>query len=175
MNDFTSPAPIQNNAGRTSAIQLQKIRRLILFFIIMLALSGITAFPVEMELHWLLQFKSSIPAGMQLWLTKVYDAVKETNAKYPFLLYGYDWLAFAHLVIALAFIGPYRDPVKNIGVVEWGMIACICVLPLAFIAGPIRGIPIHWQWIDCSFGIFGIIPLYICRKWIKKLEKLQQA
>jgi len=24
--------------------------------------------------------------------------------------------------------------------------------------------------IDCSFGVFGIIPLYLCRKLIKELE-----
>lgn len=151
-------------------LQLQKVRRLILFFIIMLLLSGITAFPAETELRWLLQFSSSMPAAMELWLKKVYSAIKDTNNAYPFLMYGYDWLAFAHIVIAIAFIGPYRQPVKNIWIIEWGMIACIGVLPLAFIAGPVRGIPVYWQFIDCSFGIFGIIPLYICRRWIKKLE-----
>jgi len=89
-----SPGNIHANTNQTASIQLRKIRWLILFFIVMLAISGITAFPVEMELHLLLQFKSSMPPGMQLWLTKVYDAVKDTNTKYPFLLYGYDWLAF---------------------------------------------------------------------------------
>lgn len=157
-----------------SSYQLRKIRRLIIFFIIMLALSGITAFPVEAELKWLLQFEDIMPNGLRLWLTKVYDAIKDTNEKYPFLLYGYDWLAFAHLVIATAFIGPYRNPVKNIWIIEWGMIACIAVLPLALIAGPIRGIPMYWQIIDCSFGILGIFPLFVCRSWIKKLEKMQK-
>jgi len=85
------------------------------------------------------------------------------------LAYGYDWLAFAHIVIALFFIGPLKDPVKNIWVIEWGMLACVAVLPLAFIAGGVRGIPFYWKCIDCSFGIFGIIPLYLLRKWIKKL------
>jgi len=37
---------------------------------------------------------------------------------YPFIAYGTDWLAFAHFVIAIAFIGPWRDPVRNVWVVE---------------------------------------------------------
>jgi hypothetical protein len=100
----------------------------------------------------------------------VYAAVKTTNEKYPYLSYGTDWLAFAHLVIAVVFIGPLKDPVKNIWVIEFGMIACLMVFPLAFIAGPIRGIPFYWQLIDCSFGVFGFILLYSCYKNIKQLE-----
>lgn len=148
-----------------------KIRLLILFFIVALILSGVTAFPVESELHWLLQHPAIIPGWAHEWLQQCYDALKETNAKYPMLAYGYDWLAFAHIVIAMAFIGPLRDPVKNSCVIDWAMLACIAVLPLAFIAGPIRQIPMFHILIDCSFGIIGIIPLWICRTKIKKLTK----
>jgi Na+/melibiose symporter-like transporter len=52
------------------------------------------------------------------------------------------------------------------------MIACIMILPLAFIAGYIREIPAGWTLIDCLFGILGIIPLWICYQKIKKLEML---
>lgn len=79
---------------------------------------------------------------------------------------------FAHLVIAVAFYGPYRDPVRNIWVVEFGMIACAGIIPLALICGPIRGIPLWWSVIDMSFGVFGVIPLYVVRKRIKRLEAL---
>lgn len=147
-----------------------KTRILIASFAIVVALSGITAFPIEIELRWLLSFKQYMNPDLEQWLQAVHDAVKDTNHTYGFLLYGYDWLAFAHLMIALMFIGVYRDPVKNIWVVEWAMIACVCVIPLAFIAGPVRGIPLYWQLIDCSFGVVGIIPLWICRKWIKAME-----
>ena len=41
---------------------------------------------------------------------------------------------------------------------------------LAAICGQIRGIPFFWTLIDCSFGIFGIIPLLIVQKQIRKLE-----
>ena len=147
-----------------------KIRLLILFFMIALILSGATAFPVETELQWLLNHPSLVPAFAQTWLQNVYDALKETNIKYPMLAYGYDWLAFAHIVIAMMFIGPLKNPVKNIWVIEWGILSCAAVIPLAFIAGPIRHIPLFHILIDCSFGAIGIIPLLICRRWIKQLE-----
>jgi hypothetical protein len=38
-------------------------------------------------------------------------------------------------------------------------------------AGPIRGIPLGWQAIDSSFGVFGIIPLWLCHRDIKLLEE----
>jgi hypothetical protein len=60
-------------------------------------------------------------------------------------MYGTDWLAFAHLVIAVAFWGPLRDPVRNIWVIEWGMIACVGIVPLALFAGPVRDIPLWWS------------------------------
>ncbi len=149
---------------------LKKIRLLIVFFMVALVLSGITAFPVETELRWLLNHPSLVPSFAEQWLKDVYVALLETNAKYPMLAYGFDWLAFAHIVIAMMFIGPLRDPIKNIWVIEWGIISCIAVIPLAFIAGPIRHIPLYHILIDCSFGVIGIFPLWICRKWIKQLE-----
>ncbi len=151
---------------------LRKIRLTIVFFMIALALSGITAFPLETELHWLLQFSNYMPATLAAFINKVYEALRDTNLRYPMLAYGYDWLAFAHLVIALFFIGPLRDPIKNIWVIEWGMLACVAIIPLAFIAGAVRGIPFYWKCIDCSFGVIGIIPLYLLRKWIKQLAFL---
>ena len=99
------------------------------------------------------------------------DALIATDARYPFLAYGTDWLAFAHLVIAVAFVGVFRDPVRNVWIIVWGMIACVGVIPLAVIAGPIRGIPWGWTLIDCSFGVVGIIPLIIVFRLIRRLER----
>ena len=152
---------------------LKKIRLLILFFIVALILSGVSAFPVETELHWLLNHPSLVPSFAETWLKDVYNALVETNIKYPMLAYGFDWLAFAHIVIAMAFIGPLRDPIKNKWIIDWAMLACIAILPLAFIAAPIRHIPMFHVLIDCSFGVLGLIPLYFCRKWIKQLESQQ--
>lgn len=157
-----------------TAVRLKKqIKTLIIFFMIALALSGITAFPLETELAFL---KKQLPQNSDLffWINKVYLALRDTNIKYPYLAYGYDWLAFAHLVITVAFIGPLKDPVRNIWIIEFGMIACIMIFPLAFIAGWVRGIPLYWQLVDCSFGVIGLVPLKICFNRIKQLEKIQQ-
>lgn len=155
----------------TPETQLRKrIKNLIILFIIGLVLSGVTAFPIETELAFVNAHSGSLPVVLQNWISQVYGAVQDMNAHYPYLSYGTDWLAFAHIVIAVAFIGPLRDPVKNIWVIQFGMIACIMVFPLAFIAGPIRGIPFYWQLIDCSFGVFGFVLLYWCYREIRKLE-----
>jgi hypothetical protein len=149
--------------------EIKIIKRLIAFFIGALFVSGLTAIPVGPELSSLLQFFPS-DSFMYYWLQKVLSAYRQVNEQYPFLLYGYDWLAFAHFVLAILFIGPYNDPVKNIWVIEFGLIACVLIFPLAFIAGYFRSIPIGWQLIDCSFGVFGFIPLWICYRKIKLLE-----
>jgi len=153
------------------------IRLLVAFFIIALILSGITAFPVETELRIMTGIlgiqEGASPdnyEGLEYWLALIYEGISKTNADYPFIAYGYDWLAFAHLVIAVAFIGVYLKPVRNIWIVHFGMIACIGIIPLAFICGAVRGIPFFWTLLDCSFGIFGIIPLYFLHIYIKKLE-----
>jgi len=148
------------------------IRRWIIFFVIALILSGATAFALESELAWL---RTVIPNDIQLFffIQKCYVAIRDMNAEYPFLAYGYDWLAFAHIVIAVAFIGPYRDPVRNIWIIQFGCIACILIWPTAFIAGHVRQIPIYWKLIDCSFGVIGLVPLLICYRKIKRLEVLE--
>ena len=153
----------------------KRIRNLVILFIVALILSGVTAFPIESELAIAHSNISSFPEGLQNWISSVYLAVKSTNENFPYLSYGTDWLAFAHIVIAVAFIGPLRDPVKNIWVIQFGMISCIMVFPLAFIAGPIRGIPFYWQLIDCSFGVFGFALLYLCYRNILELEKIQTS
>lgn len=152
----------------------KQIKNLIILFIICLIISGVTAFPIETELAILNENISSFPHNFQNWINEVYLAVKNINDNSPYLSYGTDWLAFAHIVIAVAFIGPLKDPLKNIWVIHFGMIACVMVFPLAFIAGPIRKIPFYWQLIDCSFGVFGFALLYFCNRQILKLEKLKQ-
>lgn len=149
---------------------LLSIRRYIIFFICVLMLVGITTFPLEKELAWITSHDAALPSIASAWLLRVYSAVKETNHTFPFLSYGTDWLAYAHIVIALLFIGPYRDPIKNIWVIEWAMLACLIILPVAIIAGSVRGIPSYHICVDCAFGIFGIIPLLIIRRNIRKLE-----
>ncbi|MBA4053446.1 MAG: hypothetical protein C0490_01920 [Marivirga sp.] len=151
----------------------KQITFLLWIFVILLLLSGITAFPIESELaisnEWV--EKLYVSNDFANWLRIAYQGVRETNSKYPFISYGTDWLAFAHLVIAVAFIGPLRNPVKNIWVVEFGIISCLAIFPFAFICGSIRGIPVYWQLVDCSFGFFGGILLWICRVKIVQLAR----
>jgi len=154
------------------------IRIWLVIFIVGLVLSGITAFPLETELRLVSSILHAGPWAVWMpqlteWIDRVRDAVIATNGRYPFLAYGTDWLAFAHLVIAIAFIGVFRDPVRNVWIIVWGMIACVAVIPLALIAGPIRGIPWGWTLIDCSFGIVGIVPLIIVYRLIRRLESEQ--
>lgn len=150
----------------------QQINLLLTLFIIGLVLSGITAFPIKTQLDVAHRFIQQWHGQNDLsrWLEKVYQGVSDTDSKYPFMAYGTDWLAFAHLVIAVAFIGPLRDPVRNIWVVQFGMIACISVFPLALIAGEVRGIPWFWRVIDCSFGAAGGLLLWICYRKINRLK-----
>ena len=156
---------------------LKGIRAWLVLFVVCLVLSGATAFPLVHELRWTedvlraLSVPEHLP-GLMDWIERVRGGLDATDEQYPFVLYGTDWLAFAHLVIAVAFYGPYRDPVRNIWVVEFGMIACAGIVPLALICGPIRGIPFWWTLIDMSFGVIGVIPLYVVRKRIKRLEAL---
>jgi hypothetical protein len=141
---------------------LRRARVYIGVFIAGLVLSGVTAFPLETELRVgvrVCDHFGFVPEAVSLWLHRVYDALADENARYPFLAYGTDWLAFAHLVIAVAFVGPWRDPVRNRWVLLFGLIACAGVPFLAFIAGPLRGIPVYWRLIDCSFGVVGAMVL----------------
>lgn len=156
----------------------RRIQILLGFFMIGLIISGLTAFPLVWEvglLHGYLGEGSTAGSwwpALAAWITRVHRGLVETDAKHPFILYGTDWLAFAHLTIAVAFWGPLKDPVRNVWVIEFGMIACAMIFPLAFICGPVRGIPFYWQLIDCSFGAIGIIPLWLVRREVKRLEAL---
>ena len=160
------------------AHHIRRIRIALAIFIAALFLSGVTAFPLQTELGLLDSFLHTTaiqPLAEQThllqWISRVHTALTATNAQYPFLAYGTDWLAFAHIVLAILFIGPYIDPVRNKWIITFGLIACAGVLPLALIAGPLRGIPLPWRLIDCSFGIIGCIPLLICMRSIHALER----
>lgn len=155
----------------------KRIRYLIIFFMIALSISGLTAIPLVWEVGILRNYLgqgtwfANLWPVMAQWLEAVYKGITTTAMTYPFMLYGTDWLAFAHVVIAIAFIGPLRDPVRNRWVIEFGMIACILIIPWGIIFGSIRGIPSFWSVIDFSFGILGLIPLWLVRKYILQLAK----
>ena len=165
----------------TTGERLRRARVWIVLFMVGLVLAGITAFPLVTESGWLVWWvtdRQSPLAGLagQLpsavaWVRHVHQGLQATSAAYPFLAYGTDWLAFAHLTIAVAFIGPLRDPVRNIWVIDFGLIACAGIIPLALVCGPLRGLPLWWLPIDMSFGVLGAIPLLLARRHIRSVER----
>jgi len=158
--------------------KLKRIKWLTWLFIIGLFISGATAIPLKTELDAAAKLlggtdlaHAARSTGLTFWFLKVREAVRSTYFLYPFMAYGTDWLAFGHFVIAIAFVGPLRHPVRNRWLYQFGMISCALVIPYAMILGGARGIPIYWRLIDCSFGVFGFIPLWFCWRWSGELEK----
>ena len=146
-------------------------------FILALVLSGITAFPLRSELEQIAAIRgldhlapADAGSGFDGWILTVRNGLRESYAKYPWLAYGTDWLAFAHLVIAVFFIGALIDPVRNVWIFQAGIIACVLVIPLALICGAVRQIPMGWRLIDCSFGVFGVLPLLYSLRLTRSLE-----
>jgi hypothetical protein len=162
---------------KTSAL-IFRFRIVMLVFIIGLVLSGVTAFPLLYELDLLAKMLGVGAAasaeghtGIAYWILTVKLGLADTYAHYPWIAYGTDWLAFAHIVIAMFFIGPFINPLSARASIYTGIAACIGVIPLALICGPIRGIPFYWRLLDCSFGVLGILPLLYCLRLIRRIEK----
>ena len=158
---------------------LRRIRWLLGLFMAALVVAGLTAVPLEWELDQAARVLGIAPdappddyTGLRYWIAMVRSGVHDTFARYPFMAYGTDWLAFAHVIIAVAFIGPWRDPVRNRWVVTFGLIACVAVIPVALVFGPLRGIPFTWGLIDCSFGVVGFVPLWLVRRYTDELASL---
>ena len=156
---------------------LRRFRCVLGLFILALILSGITSFPLQRELESVAAVRGIehvAPAetgnAFDHWILIVRDGLRDTYARYPWLAYGTDWLAFAHIVIAIFFIGPLINPVRNIWILQAGLIACVLIVPLALICGVIRQVPSGWRLIDCSFGILGAIPLSYCLRLTRALE-----
>lgn len=166
-----------------TTIQLtHRFRFVMVIFITGLVLSGLTAFPLRLELNILAQWMGvggnvdlESLSGLKYWIAYVSFGLGESYDAYPFIAYGTDWLAFAHLMIAVFFIGPLREPAQHNWILISGIIACISVIPLALICGPIRGIPVVWRLIDCSFGIFGVLPLLYCLRISRQLKILKSG
>jgi len=148
-----------------------------LFFIIGLIVSGVTAFPLLFELRVLatLLGAGSAPgpegySGVTFWILTVRHGLEHTYEQYPWIAYGTDWLAFGHIVIALFFVGPLINPGSARATIYTGIVACLGVIPLAMICGPIRGIPFYWRLVDCSFGVGGILPLLYCLRQLRRMR-----
>jgi hypothetical protein len=161
----------------TSSTALFRFRLAMAFFIGGLVLSGLTAFPLLLELKFLTHlmgldgaFSPDGQSGPAFWILTVRFGLEEMYQKYPWLAYGTDWLAFSHIVIAMFFVGPFIRPTDSRTVLRTGVLACVLVIPLALVCGQIRGVPFYWRLIDCSFGVFGIVPLLYCLRLLKYIK-----
>jgi hypothetical protein len=94
------------------------------------------------------------------------------NENYGFLLYGYDWLAFAHICLAILFAGAARDPVRNKWIIQCGLVMCALIPVLAAICIPIRGIPFIWFTIDFAFAPAAALPLWIALRDVNRSERI---
>lgn len=98
----------------------------------------------------------------------------DTKRNHPALFYGTDWLAFGHFVIAIAFVGAWRDPVRNRWLFDFGLIACALVILWALVFGGLREIPLWWRVVDCSFGVLGTVPLWPARREARRLARTRE-
>ena len=157
-----------------------RIRFWLAFFILGLLLSGGTAFSLGSEVHdldMLLHIKSLQPIAhstrLLRWIDLVQEGLSHTNAQSPYLAYGTDWLAFAHLVIAAAFIAPWINP-QPVG----HRMGPDRLRRRASAGSDCRAHP--WYSVrmaphDCSFGVLGAVTLVICWREIGELERMASA
>ena len=139
-----------------------------------LFISGVTVWPAIFELKLavsLLWGEGEASGSLHAFILQVIEALEATNEDYPFLMYGYDWLAFAHICLAILFAGAIRDPAKNIWIVQCGLIMCALIPVLSGICIPFRGLPSYWLLIDFAFAPGAAIPLIIALRDIRQYER----
>jgi hypothetical protein len=148
------------------------------FFIFGLVVSGLTAFPLLHEIRVIADIvgiddvsRWTEYSGLRKWVAYICYGLERTYADFPFVGYGTDWLAFGHLVIALFFVKPWLEPGRHDWVLRCGILSCVAVVPFAIICGEIRGIPLFWRAIDCSFGVVGLVPLFYCLRLSSVLKR----
>lgn len=139
-----------------------------------LFLSGVTVWPMVPQLEFLIAVVWGDWEPTHVYhrlFVDVLAAIRDADARYPFLFYGYDWLAFAHICLAIQFAGAIRDPLRNRWVVESGLIMCALIPLLAGICIPLRGLPWQWFFIDFAFAPGAGIPLWIAWLDIRRAER----
>lgn len=147
-------------------------------FLLGLVFSGLTAFPLLTEIRVLSSLlgindpsKYADYTGLVHWIAYVQLGLERTYVVFPFFGYGTDWLAFGHLASAAFFVRPFFKPLDSDWVLKTGLVICASVVPLALIAGQVRGIPLYWRLVDSSFGIFGSLPLGYCLHLTRQMRR----
>ena len=141
-----------------------------------LFVSGVTIWPAIPELKaavHLVWGDGPASGALHGFVLRAIAGLENVQASYPFMLYALDWLAFAHIGLAILFAGAMRDPVRNKWIVQCGLILCALVPVLAGICVPLRGLPWQWFWIDAAFAPVAALPLWIAYRDIKYLERTE--
>ncbi len=161
-----------------ATLLLRRLRLWTGFIIAGLVLSGLTAIPIrtqfDLDARWFgTDFTAGghMPAFVAQWLATAHRGVLAADGAAPFIWYGTDWLAFGHVVIAIAFVGAWRDPVRNRWLYQFALIAGALVIPWALVFGALRGIPLWWRAIDSLFGLGAMAPAWACLRWVAELER----
>ena len=92
-----------------------------------LFVAGVTVWPVIWELKTAVHivWGDGKPANdLHRFIAQAIGGIESVKATYPFLLYAHDWLAFAHIMLAVLVAGAIRDPVRNVWIVQCGLIMC---------------------------------------------------
>jgi hypothetical protein len=175
------PLEIGHHGGMNPRRALTRTRIFLALFSSALILSGMTAIFAWQGLQLLSPLFGHASAlnalwpSMAEWLSLVHEAVEQTYDRYPFLAYGYDWLAFGHFIIAIPFLMAIRDPIRHSWVTTYGIAACVAVLPFAILFGAIRGIPVFWRVIDTMFGVGGLVVLLVLRNQLNATRDLLES
>ena len=145
-----------------------------------LFLSAVTIWPAVPELKFAVQLAwgdgpPSPGSTLHAFILKAIEGLETMDRQYPFMLYAHDWLAFAHIVLAILFAGAIKDPVRNKWIVQCGLIMCALVPVLAGICIPLRGIPFCWFWIDAAFAPAAAVPLLVALRDIHRIEVIKLA
>lgn len=139
-----------------------------------LFISGVTVWPAITELKIgvkILWGSGETNGALHQFVLQVIEGLEAVKKDYHFLMYGYDWLAFAHICLAILFAGAIKDPVRNKWVVQCGLIMCALIPILAGICIPYRGIPWFWFLIDFAFAPLAAVPLMIALRDINREER----
>ncbi len=139
-----------------------------------LFISGITVWPAVPGLQFGQQILGRFgfeDSQLYSFSAQILASLQAVASDHPQILYGYDWLAFAHIVLAILFAGAIRDPVRNKWIIECGLIMCLLVPVLAATCIPLRQIPWFWFWIDFAFAPAAAVPLAIALCDVRRVEK----
>jgi hypothetical protein len=143
-----------------------------------LFLSGVTVWPAVPELKAAehIAWGDDQPTGViGSFVSEAVEGLEQTGTDYSFMLYAHDWLAFAHIMLAIMFAGATRDPVRNKWIVQSGLVMCLLIPVLAGVCIPIRGLPWPWFFIDAAFGVIAGVLLGIAYRDIRRQEKSAAA